>query len=101
MTDEPPPLPSTIGKRGSYLDPDGTRAHFTVVDEIRQEHSAWIYLLQLLHFDRGDEELRLGYYVLGKKGRTKGRWVWGQYAMSIPLEDLRGLVEEARRKGWL
>jgi len=97
---EIPPLPSTIGKRGSYLDPDGTRLHFTVVDEIRQEHATFIYVLQLLRFDMGVEELRLGYYVLGKKPRFRGRWVWGQYAMSIAIEDFKVLIEEAQQKGW-
>ena len=101
MTGEPPPLPSTIGKRGSYLDPDGTRLHFTVVDEIRQEHATFIHILQFLRFDMGAEELRFGYYILGKRPRMRGKWLWGQYAVSIAIEDLRALVEKARQKGWL
>jgi hypothetical protein len=107
-----PPLPSTIGKRGSFKDPDGTRLHFTVVDEVRQEQSEFIYapegepvgavaVFQLIRYDIGGEELRLGYYILGKKPGMRGKWVWGQFATSMPAKDFRALFEKARQKGWL
>jgi hypothetical protein len=45
-------------------------------------------------------ELRLGYYIIGKKPRMKGKWVWGQYAAMIPVEDFKNLFEEAKTEGW-
>jgi hypothetical protein len=111
-SDQMPPLPSTIGKRGSYKDPDGTRLPFTVVDEVRREQSSYAYVpegeplgavlvLQLLRFDNGIEELRLGYYILGKKPAMRGKWLWGQYAASMPPEDFEALVKQAIDKGWI
>ena len=108
---EIPPLPSTIGKRGTFTDPDGTRQPFTVVDEVRQEQTKFIYapkgeplgaviVLQLLRFDIGGKELRLGYYILGKRPTMRGKWLWGQFAPSMPVEDFKALVEKARQKGW-
>ena len=45
-------------------------------------------------------EVRLGYYVIGEKPRMKGKWVWGQYAAMMPIEDFKFLVDEALRRGW-
>ena len=111
MIDGVPPLPSTVGKRGSFKDPDGTRLHFTVTDEVRQVLSEFIYapegepvgaiaVLQLLEYEIGGKELRLGYYVLGKKPGMRGKWLWGQFAASMAIGDFRALIEKAREKGW-
>lgn len=45
------------------------------------------------------EELRIGYYILGKRKKVRDKWVWGQYAPLIPPKDLRILVRKAKNKG--
>jgi hypothetical protein len=60
-----------------------------------------VAILEELEFDDGKRELRLGYYIIGHRGRMKGKWAWGQYALFIPAEDLVKLVEKAREKGIL
>lgn len=47
----------------------------------------------------GDIEYRFGYYIVGQIGRAKDRWVWGQFCPMIPAEDLKKLMEKARREG--
>ena len=60
-----------------------------------------VAILEELKFDDGSEELRLGYYIIGHKGRVKGRWAWGQYALFIPPKDLIKLIEKGKEKGIL
>jgi len=45
------------------------------------------------------KELRIGYYILGKRKKVLNKWVWGQYAPLIPLRDLRILLCKAKNKG--
>jgi hypothetical protein len=102
---EYPPLASHIGKRGVLVfPPDGHRQQFTIVDEITRMHRgvpSKIICLQLLRFDEdGRKQVRVGYYVIGKKPKMRGRWVWGQYSSMMPLEDFRWVVQEAQKKGW-
>lgn len=101
---EYPPLASHIGHRGVLDFPDGSRQHFVIADEIQRQHSGVdtkIISLQLLRFDEdGREQVRVGYYVIGKKPRMRGRWVWGQFATMMPLDDFTWLVRQAEAKGW-
>ena len=46
-------------------------------------------------------ELRLAYYIKGRRGRARNRWVWGQFASMMPPQDLRKLIEKAREIGML
>lgn len=47
----------------------------------------------------GDTEYRLGYWIVGKKGRARGKWVWGQYCPMIPAADLPRLIDLAIAEG--
>jgi hypothetical protein len=29
-----------------------------------------------------------------------GKWVWGQYAPLMPIEDFERIIEKAKAKGW-
>lgn len=60
-----------------------------------------VVLLEKIEFEDGSKEFRLGYYIIGHKGRFKGKWAWGQFAPFIPAEDLTKLMERAREKGIL
>jgi len=47
----------------------------------------------------GDFEYRFGYYMIGKIGRAKGKWVWGQFCPLIPKKDLNKLLYKASKEG--
>jgi hypothetical protein len=99
-----PILPSTIGKSGIVkIPPDGKKRRFIVNDEVRlfqNDNRNKIIILQRIQFDNGREEVRLGYYIIGKKPGMKGRWTWGQYATMMPLRDFQELISQAKEKGW-
>jgi len=60
-----------------------------------------IFVLQEILFKDGKKELRLGYYIIGKKPRAKGKWVWGQFCPFFPKKDLIKLIEKAKKEGIL
>ena len=47
---------------------------------------------------RGELEYQIGYFIVGRNGRAKGKWVWGQFCPLIPHGDLSKLLEKARAK---
>lgn len=100
-----PEWPITKGKQGQSKMPDGSVRRFTVEGEIRRAQSTEpetkVLYLQRLRFDDGHDELRLGYYIIGKKPRMAGRWVWGQFAPIMPVEDFKAIVTEAQQRGWI
>jgi len=84
--------------------PDGKRVHFTITDEtyVKQSDSCKkLIYLQKIAFDDGRVELRLGYYIIGKRPRMRGRWTWGQFATMLPAKDFKRIVGCAKRLGWL
>lgn len=101
---EYPPLRSHIGNPGVLTFPDGSQQHFIIAKEIQRPHTGVdtkIICLQLLRFDEdGREQVRVGYYVIGKKPRMLDHWIWGQYAATMPLEDFTWLIRQAEEKGW-
>jgi len=46
----------------------------------------------------GDIEYRIGYFMVGKIGRMKGRWTWGQYCPLIPKKDFKSLFRLAEKE---
>jgi hypothetical protein len=82
---------------------DGTD-DYTITDEVRVTQSDMrekILYLQRIEFEDKRIEVRLGYYIIGKKPNMRGRWVWGQFAALMPLQDFRALVRAAKKKGWI
>ncbi len=47
----------------------------------------------------GDIEYRIGYYIVAKNGKKKGKWAWGQYCPLIPQDDLNKLMDKAKDEG--
>lgn len=45
------------------------------------------------------KEYRIGYYIVGKIGRGKGKWLWGQFCPMIPEKDLTKLLSKAKKEG--
>jgi len=46
-------------------------------------------------------EYRIGYFVLGRIGRMRNHWTWGQYCPFIPKRDLPKLLAKAQKEGTL
>ncbi len=101
---QPPSLQSTIGSTARLSFPDGSSMVWRVVDEIRRhEDNEKILLLQRLQAvsEPAKEMFRFGYYIIGKKPKMKGKWVWGQFAPFITRSDFEAMVVEAREKHWI
>lgn len=99
-----PELPENIGDRSTIEDIGGNPVTYVVEDEIKIIQSTQpekaIYLQKLRFEPDGRSELRLGYYMIGKKPSVAGRWVWGQFATMIPVEDFIKIYRLAEEKGW-
>ena len=99
-----PPCPSNVGKTRTVPHIGGSKRRFTVLDEICKRQSTYpdklIYLQKLRFEEDGRIELRLAYYIIGKKPRMCGKWVWGQFATMIPIKDFQAIISKAVEKGW-
>lgn len=94
----------TIKDSGSLIDIDGKRENFKIgryVTLRQNNYAEKIFVLQEILFENRKKEIRIGYYIIGKKPRSKGKWVWGQYCPFFPKQDLIKLIEKAKKKGIL
>jgi len=100
-----PELRSHIGdERTLIVPPKMARYKFKIIDEIRIHQSGLdskILCLQKVEFQDGREEIRFGYFIIGKKPRMLGRWVWGQFATFMPIRDFKKLIKLSEKKGWI
>ncbi len=99
-----PDLPSNVGKRGkTVMPPDGEVFRYEIVDEVREfqdDSKTKVIVLQLIKFDDKRTEVRLGYYIIGKKPKMRGRWVWGQFAAFMPTHIFQSVIRQATKRGW-
>jgi hypothetical protein len=99
-----PPPPNNIGKRRLIKTQRGVVRHLVIEDEITQPQTnaphKLIVFQKMYHEEEDRYEFRLGYYMIGVKGKPKGRWVWGQYCLLIPQADLLSIINRAKRKKW-
>lgn len=51
-----------------------------------------------LLFDDGSHEVRICYWIEGDKERSRGRWMWGQYAPMLAPEDFHTLLEKMKER---
>ena len=75
-----------------------------VVDEIRKHEDAEkVLLLQRLRAKASPDQymFRFCYYIIGKKPKMKGRWLWGQFAPFILADDFSAIISEAQKKKWI
>jgi hypothetical protein len=102
MVTEKPPAPNNIGKRRKITTISGREVYLKVIDEIIVPHGdrKLIYFQQLQFEEDNRIEYRLTYYMLGHKSARRGRWVFGQYSIMIPAEELSAVLKEARLRGW-
>lgn len=90
-----------IKKLGSLTDINGKRKNFKIGKHVTLRQSDYpekIFVLQEILFEDGKKELRLGYYIVGKKPKARNKWVWGQYCPFFPKQDLIKLIEKAKKK---
>jgi hypothetical protein len=94
--------PHNIGKRRKITTIDGRVVYLFVKDEIVvPSGDRKLIYFQMLQFEEDDRiEYRFGYYMLGVKPSRRGMWVWGQYCLMLSKEELRGLLQKARSRGW-
>jgi hypothetical protein len=97
--------PVGVGARRRFKAIDGKDVFVTIEDEVYRPqksgpHKKLIYLQKLCFENDNHTEYRFTYYMEGQKGKTKGSWVFGQYSLVVPAEDLRWLLKEARKKKW-
>jgi hypothetical protein len=102
---EMPSYPCNIGKKRPIKTIDGRILHWKIEEEIVRRQSRTngklIVFQKMRCLEDNRIEFRFGYYMIGLKPKAKGRWVWGQFCLFIPKEDLVVLIQEAKRKGWL
>jgi len=102
---ELPPWPSSKGKRKPIKNIRGETRHLLIRDEIRRVQSNApdkLIVFQMIEIEEDRQtQFRLGYYMIGVKPGAKGRWVWGQFCLLIPAEDLHDILNEARERKWL
>ena len=49
----------------------------------------------------GQRDYRIGYFIVGRIGRAKNKWIWGQFCPLIPVKDLERLMKKAKDDGVL
>lgn len=102
---ETPALPDNRGRRTSWHDIHGNKRYVLIEDEVRHipsNNPRKVICLQKMVFPKEERwELRLCYYMIGVKGRSKGKWVFGQFATLIPPEDFKAIFIAATKKGWI
>lgn len=99
-----PPFPNNKGKTRLIKAIDGKKRQLYIEDEIiiKQSNSQRkiIVFQKMRHLEQERIEFRLGYYMIGVRPKTKGRWVWGQFSLLIPELDLFVIITEAIKRGW-
>jgi hypothetical protein len=94
-----------INLKGQVTTIEGKKVKFRVGKYVTLPASNYrgkTFILEEIFFeDRSEPELRFGYYIIGRKGGRKGKWVWAQFCPLILKEDLQKIIELAKREGIL
>jgi hypothetical protein len=99
-----PPLRARIGLTTRIHDIEGNPVTYTVADEIvrvQSNNPEKTLCTHKLEFADGHIEVRFGYYMICKNGKRRGKWLWGQYAPMLPVDDLSIILKEIDKRGWL
>ncbi|MGA2059881.1 MAG: hypothetical protein ABSG67_05325 [Thermoguttaceae bacterium] len=99
-----PPIPDNIGKLRQIKTIDGRIQHIKIEGEIIRPQNNCdnkIIVLQKIRFVEEERiEFRFAYYMIGVKPRARGKWIWGQFCLMIPKDDLKVLLREAKKRKW-
>jgi hypothetical protein len=92
-------------KTVKITDIDNVKKVFDIGRYVIQQASEYpekVFVLQEIKFrDKKLTVLRLGYWIIGKKEKSRDKWVWGQFCPFIVGEDLKKLISKAEREGIL
>jgi hypothetical protein len=91
-----------IKNHGRLTDINGVKRRFKINRSVSLPQSNYpekTFVLQEIEFEDGKQEIRVGYYIIGKKPKMKDKWVWGQFCPIFPRDDLRKLIEKGRAGG--
>lgn len=69
-----------------------------IIERLRKDKTEGI-ITHDKDWQKGEIEYRIGYYIVGKIGRAKGRWIWGQFSPLIPKADFNKLINKAKKEG--
>jgi hypothetical protein len=69
-----------------------------VIERLRK-HSTEGEIIHKKEQKAGEIEYRIGYYIVGKIRKAKGRWIWGQFCPLIPSQDFKKLLNKAEQEG--
>lgn len=96
-----------INKKGRLTDINGKKRNFEIVKVVPLLQSEYLsgvkgklYVLEKLKFESGEEYFRFGYYIVGNKGKTKDKWIWGQFCPIGPIKDFNKIIEKAKSEGF-
>lgn len=95
-----PSLPSRLNKETKRKDINGDKMHYTVVDEnifVAPSNPEKAFAIHKLKFSNDREEYRIGYYMIAKKPRVRGKWAWGQSAPMMTKEEAKMIVEHLKK----
>ena len=99
-------LMKDIGRKGkrfylreawTFLPQSNLSDKVLILERLRKER----YIGNLAYkkaWKKGDIDYRIGYFIVGKVGRAKRKWVWGQFSPIIPRRDLLKLLEKAKKE---
>jgi len=87
------------GTEGSIVVPTlhGKQKHHRImIDYILYKQNREKYFVVELIDLPWRREVRIGYYILGKKQSIRGKWRWGQFAPFVPQKDILALFKKAQ-----
>ena len=94
-----------IGRKGkhfffreawTFLPQSNLKNKVFIIERLRKESTEG--KLAYDNWKKGDLEYRIGYYIVGRIGKAKGKWVWGQFCPLIPKNDLNKLLKKAKKE---
>jgi|GEM_PF-3934072 hypothetical protein len=92
-----------VNKKGKITDINGRKLSFEITKVVALLQTKYLsdiegklYVLEKLKFKNGEEYFRFGYYIVGKRGKAKDRWAWGQFSPIGPIDDFWRIVEKAK-----
>lgn len=90
-------------KNARITDIDGVKRILPIGNFVWQQATEYpekVFILQEVVSQR-NKLLRLGYYIIGKKQKMRGKWAWGQFCPFITAKDLKILIKKAEKAGIL
>jgi hypothetical protein len=87
---------------GPHKDINGKDRHWKIIKyrlKPQSDYPEKIFAIELMQeSSNGKKEVRIGYYIIGKRGRYENKWAWGQFSPFIPQKDLREICAIIKRE---